>query len=119
MVLTTGSGQEPDFHVALPVAPPAPIRGRVREGADVRAPTIVRKADPIYPELAIRARLECTVLLQAVIGTDGAIVDIEVLRGCGMGLDDSAVNAVAQWRYAPTLFNGRPVEVVSADIGFR
>ena len=107
------SGPEPDFYVAPPAAPPAPIRGRLRAGADVRAPTIVRKIDPIYPELAIRAHLECTVILEAVIGTDGAIIDIEVQHSCGMGLDDAAINAVAQWHYAPTLFNGRPVEVVA------
>ena len=28
-------------------------------------------------------------------------------------IDDAAINAVARWHYAPTLFNGRPVEVVA------
>jgi protein TonB len=67
---------------------------------------------PEYPELARRARLEGFVILQAAIDQRGNVRDAEVLRGLGLGLDDAAREAVMQWRYTPTYYNGRPVEVI-------
>ena len=51
------------------------------------------------------------VILEAVIGTDGAVRDVRVLRSIPL-LDDAAVAAVKQWRYSPTLLNGVAVPVV-------
>ena len=101
-----------DFAVGPPVAPPQPPNTRVRAGLEVERPRIVDKILPEYPELAVRARLECTVILDAVIGRTGDVIDAEVLRRCGLGLDESALAAVRQWKYTPTTVNGRPVEVI-------
>jgi TonB family protein len=101
-----------DFEVGLPVAPPTPPQQRVRGGADVELPRPLERAQPEYTELAIRARLQCTVVLEAVIGKAGEVMDVKILRGCRLGLDESALNAVYQWRYTPTTVNGRPVEVI-------
>ena len=57
--------------------------------------------------------MECVVVLEAVIGRTGDVVDVRVLRGCGLGLDESALTAVRQWKYTPTTINGRPVEVIA------
>lgn len=101
-----------DFEVGLPVAPPTPPQQRRRGGADVELPRLLERVQPEYTELAIRARLQCTVFLEAVIGKAGEVMDVKILRGCRLGLDESALNAVYQWRYTPTTVNGRPVEVI-------
>jgi len=102
-----------DFEVGLPTTPPATAQQRLRAGADVELPRLLERVQPEYPELAVRARLECTVILQAVIGKTGAVIDVKILRGCSLGLDDSAANAVYQWQYTPTTVSGRPVEVIA------
>jgi len=102
-----------DFHVGLPVAPPTPTQRRLRAGADVELPRLLEKVQPVYPELALRARVECTVVLESLIGKAGQVLDVKILRGCGLGLDESALDAVYQWRYSPTFVNGRPVELIA------
>ncbi len=102
-----------EFEIGPPVEPPAPPRDRVRADLDVERPRVLERILPGYPELAVRARLECAVVLEAVIGRTGDVVDVRVLRGCGLGLDESALTAVRQWKYTPTTINGRPVEVIA------
>ena len=102
-----------EFTVGLPAAPPPPEEHRGWAGVEVERPHLLSKPEPDYPELARRARLECTVILQAVIGKQGSVIDAQVLRGCRLGLNEAAVAAVQQWQYTPTLLNGRPVEVVA------
>ena len=51
-------------------------------------------------------------VLQAIIDKQGNVSDLEILRGLGLGLDTAAQDAVAQWKYTPTFYNGRPVDVI-------
>jgi len=62
-----------------------------------------------YPVLAQRARVEGSVVLQALIGADGVIRDLRVLSGPSI-LTAAAQQAVRQWRFKPYLENGQPVE---------
>jgi len=62
-----------------------------------------------YPLLAQRARVEGSVVLQALIGADGTIQDLRVLSGPAI-LAPAAQQAVRQWRFKPYLQNGLPVE---------
>jgi TonB family protein len=62
-----------------------------------------------YPMLAQRARVEGSVVLQALIGADGVIRDLRVLSGPSI-LTAAAQQAVRQWRFKPYLENGQPVE---------
>jgi protein TonB len=57
-------------------------------------------------------RTEGAVELEAVIGKDGTIEELKVLRGHPL-LVKAALEAVCQWRYQPTLLNGEPIEVVT------
>ena len=50
-------------------------------------------------------------ILEAVIGPDGRVTDVKVLRAVAL-LDDAAIAAVRQWKYTPTLLNGVPVPVI-------
>jgi protein TonB len=74
---------------------------------------------PVYPPLAVAARVEGNVILECVIGEDGRVSGIAVVRGHPL-LDAAAVEAVRQWRYAPSLLNGVHVSVVlSVTVAFR
>jgi TonB family protein len=87
--------------------PPEP---RVRVGDTVQAAKLVNRVQPAYPQTAKDERLEGKVVLHVIIGKDGSIREIERVRG-RCSLAKSAVEAVRQWRYSPTLLNGNPVEV--------
>jgi TonB family protein len=83
---------------------------RLRVGGTVQSARIVRRVQPQYPEVARNERLQGTVRLHALIGKDGSVSHLVVLRGY-CSLAKASVLAVSQWRYTPTLVNGEPVEV--------
>jgi TonB family protein len=83
---------------------------RVRVSGGVQSALLVTKVQPVYPPLAVQTRVSGTVKLHAIIGKDGAVQQLELLDGHPL-LVQSAVDAVKQWRYRPTLLNGEPVEV--------
>jgi protein TonB len=107
--------------VEAPAPTPEPVvpKGPVRVGGQVRAPKKIRNVDPEYSALAREARASGVVILEAVIGPDGSVDKVRVLRGHPL-LNDSAVAAVRQWAYTPTLLNGVPVPVVmTVTVNFR
>lgn len=77
------------------------------------------RAYPRYPDLARKAGVQGTVVLLIVIGADGRVGEIEVLRTPDprFGFDLAAIEAVKQWRYRPALLGGRPV-AVQASVTF-
>jgi len=96
---------------STPVAVPkvaAPQRVRVSQG--VTQGLLIRKIQPNYPPLARQARIQGSVLLQAVISKEGAIENLRLISGHPM-LAPAALEAVKQWRYKPYILNGEPVEV--------
>jgi protein TonB len=91
----------------------------VRVGGDVPPPQKVRNVDPVYPEAAKQARVSGVVILEAVIGVDGDVTDVEVLRSVPQ-LDEAAIAAVRQWEYTPTVVNDLRVPVVmTVTVNFR
>jgi len=80
------------------------VTSRIMEGM------LINKVVPTYPAIAREIRLSGTVVLAATIGKSGAIENLRVVSGPPL-LQQSALNAVAQWRYRPYLLNGQPVEV--------
>jgi periplasmic protein TonB len=99
--------------VAIPkeaVPPPPPTSQRVKVSAGVTAGLLLTKVQPSYPPLAKQARIQGTVILQAVIGKDGSIQHLKALSGHPM-LIQSAIDAVSRWKYKPYYLNGEPVEV--------
>jgi len=71
---------------------------------------LTHRVEPVFPPLALQIRKSGKVELHALIATDGTIQSLEVVSGDPMFLQ-SAIDAVRQWRYKPTLLNGQPVEV--------
>jgi periplasmic protein TonB len=90
--------------------PLAPKKMLVQRGGDVQASQLIRKVQPIYPELARRAHVEGTVTLMAFIDEDGNVENLQVVSG-HLLLRDAALQAVRQWKYSPTVLNGEPVSV--------
>jgi protein TonB len=83
----------------------------IRVGGTIKAPTLVKKVEPVYPLIAQSARVQGVVILEATIGADGRVVDAKILRSIPL-LDAAALNAVRQWEYTPTLMNGVPVPII-------
>ncbi len=71
---------------------------------------LIHRVEPIFPELARQTRREGTVELHAIIATDGSVSSLQFLSGDAL-FAQSALDAVRQWRYKPTILNGHPVEV--------
>jgi protein TonB len=71
----------------------------------------VHHVAPIYPPIAQSARVSGIVILEALIAEDGSVRGVKVLRSVPL-LDASAMEAVRQWRFTPTLLNGVPVQVI-------
>jgi protein TonB len=92
--------------------PPKETPKRIVVGGNVQQARLINQARPIYPPLAKQARISGTVRLQAVIAKDGTIQELQVMSGHPL-LVQSALDAVRQWRYHPTLLNGEPVEVAT------
>ncbi len=96
-----------------PPPPPRPAsRQTIRVGGNVQESKLLKRVDPVYPELARKARIDAAVLLQVTVNERGDVSSIRVLRGHPL-LNDSAVQAVRQWKYAPTLMKGSPIPVIA------
>jgi len=95
----------------MPQAATAPDpSGPVRIGGSIKESRKIRHVPPIFPADAVAAGVEGTVVLNAVLGKDGAVRDVAVITGVPV-LNDAALNAVRLWVFTPTLLNGVPVEV--------
>lgn len=88
----------------------APVDAR-RIGGDVRPPRALVRVQPVYPEEARLARTQGEVIVDAVIDEQGGVSRVRVLKGLPNGLDDAAVEAVKQWKFAPATLYGKPVAV--------
>jgi len=78
--------------------------------AHIAAALLVRRVEPVYPAIPKQLHRSGRVELHAIIAADGKIQSLEVVSGDPM-FAQSALDAVGQWRYRPTLLNGQPVEV--------
>lgn len=93
------------------VSEPTPSKP-ITVSSDIQSAKLLRKVIPVYPQIAIMARVSGTVHLMGTIGRDGMIEQIQVVSGPAM-LVQAAVDAVRQWVYRPTLLNNKPVEVIA------
>jgi len=73
-------------------------------------PEAVTRVPPVYPDLAREAGVDGTVMVQALVGKDGKVKDVRVVKSIPM-LDENAKSAVRQWVFKPALSNNKPVAV--------
>jgi protein TonB len=97
---------------SIPIPPPQqPAAKRiVRVGSNIKAPQQTFSVQPEYPVLARHAHVSGTVVVNAVIDEQGNVVGARAVSGHPV-LIPAALNAVLQWKYEPTLLNGKPVAV--------
>ena len=90
------------------VAPPPPVaKTPVRVGGDIRTPKLIRRVEPMYPQMAVNAKVTGIVILEATVDEKGTVTNVTVLRSLPV-LDQAAIAAVRQWRYEPLMMNGAP-----------
>ena len=99
---------------------PLPTPEPVRVGGRIEPPRKTKNVDPIYPPAAQADDIGIgVVVLEVVIGPDGRVTDVKVLRSVPL-LDVAAIETVRQWEYTPTLLNGVAVLVIMAvTVNFR
>jgi TonB family protein len=86
--------------------------GPYRPGSGVDPPRLLREVRADYTDTARRANLTGEVVLEIVVRRDGTVGDVRVLQRLGSGLDERAIQAVRQWRFAPARLKGTPVDVI-------
>jgi protein TonB len=102
--------KEPETRAAAATPREAPPSIRIRVSNGVQEAKLLVCVKPAYPPLARAARVSGTVELDAVIGRDGRLAEVQVKSGNAL-LIQAALSAVRQWVYKPTYLNGDPVEV--------
>jgi protein TonB len=101
------------------VPPPPPTKKIVRVGGDVKQPQPISTPQPIYPAVALAAKIEGVVVIDAVIDEQGNIVRAKVVDGPPL-LVGAALAAVTHWKYEPTYLDGQAVEIEThVDVRFR
>jgi periplasmic protein TonB len=104
-VLGRGTG----INIPIATAPP-PARPRRPVISTMDPAKLVMQVKPVYPKMALIARIGGAVNLHAIVGKDGSVRDLQVLSGHPL-LRQAALDAVKQWRYKPTILGGEPVEI--------
>lgn len=86
--------------------------GPYRPGSGIEAPRLLHEVKAQYTEDARRRGITGDVLLEVVVRSDGSVGTTRVLQGLGYGLEQRAIDAVRQWRFAPAMRKGVPVDVL-------
>jgi TonB family protein len=86
--------------------------GPFRPGSGIEPPRLLREVKADYTEEARRRGLQGDVVLEIVVRRDGSVGDVTLLQGLGSGLDQRAIAAVRQWRFAAARRRGEPVDVI-------
>jgi TonB family protein len=93
---------------AVPIAGPVPNLDP-KTTSQLTPAKLLHHVDPVVPDFAKNAGIDGTVLLSAVIGTDGKLKDVKFVSG-DRALAVEAFRAVRDWRYRPYMLNGKPIE---------
>jgi protein TonB len=86
--------------------------GPYRPGSGIEPPRLLREVKADYTEDARQRGIAGDVVLEIVVRRDGSVGDVRVMQGLAGGLNDRAVQAVRQWRFAPARRLGAPVDVI-------
>lgn len=112
-----GNLLNPTPSVERPVEPKTPPTRPAEEVKRIRVSSLdparlLHFVEPLYPQIAKSARIEGTIELRAVIGTDGRVRQLDVISGPAL-LRKAALDAVSHWIYKPPVLNGESVEIVA------
>jgi TonB family protein len=94
--------------------------GVYRPGGGVVPPALLKEVKPVYTPDALRLRIQGSVVLEAIVGTDGVPIAVRVTRSLEPGLDQAALAAAREWRFVPGRIGETPVDVlVTIQMDFR
>lgn len=114
ITVTGGSGPEPATRavVTAPARSSAPPPcGNTAVGGNIKPPMKLKDVRPRFRQAWVDANQEGSVLLQATIGTDGRVKNVEVVSPVQADMEEEAIAAVSQWEFSPTYLNCQPIEV--------
>lgn len=106
--------------VSAPVPPIPQFSEPVLVSEESARALAISTVAPAYPAEALAQKLQGPVVLQAVIGRDGSVQDLKLVRGYFL-LARAAIAAVKQWRFRPYVLNGRAVQtqtVITINFSF-
>jgi len=114
---TNGIGKSFVGLIPDPQIPQEPKRPTARTLVPIRVGVLepsklIYKVNPVYPPLAVKAHVQGTVILEAVVDEEGSVSTLKILNGHPL-LVEAALQAVRQWKYSPTVLNGEPVAVIA------
>jgi TonB family protein len=88
-------------------------------GGSVSAPVVIFRVEPLYSEEARKVKHQGVVVLWAIVRKDGSLEVLKLVRCLGLGLDESAINALKQWRFRPGMKDGVQVDVaLNVEVSF-
>jgi TonB family protein len=88
-------------------------------GPEVKAPKAQHTPEPEFSEIARYEKFQGTVVVNLIVGTDGNVHDIRLVRPLGLGLDEAARSRLQTWRFRPATHNGQPVAVeMNIEVSF-
>lgn len=112
---------EPDYEMPIPdviydhipEGPPEPaVTGPMEISGAVVPPIKIYHPNPAYTEVARRARIEGVVVVEAIVDVEGNVTKAEIIKPLPMGLDDSTLQTVVNWKFEPATLRGKPVPVI-------
>ena len=116
------------FESAEPFGEPADLKGS-KEAVDASrggpkkvtsVPHCTYQPDPSYTDAARTVKFKGNIVLRVIIGKEGSITDLQILKGAPFGLNKQALNAVRTWRCQPAEVDGQPVAAtVPIEVSFR
>ncbi|MCI0487399.1 MAG: TonB family protein [Blastocatellia bacterium] len=101
--------EKPKDAPAPPPPPPSSPPDTVVKSS--RRPSVIRRAQPLYPPLAKAARITGTVTVEVTVDEEGDIFSARIISGHPL-LKEASLNAARAWKFTPTLFDGKPVAVI-------
>ena len=111
----TGTGAGPGTGSGLGPGSGAGFGGGVyRPGSGIVSPRVAHEVKPAYTADAMRAKIQGTVWIEAVVLPDGSVGNVQITRSLDptFGLDQEAIKAVKRWRFFPGTRQGQPVPVL-------
>jgi periplasmic protein TonB len=103
-------GVDSRFSSSSPTAGERRVKPRTLHVTSLSSAMLIHRVEPIYPTLARQMHHPGRVELRAIIAIDGTVESLQVVTGDPLFFQ-SALGAVRQWRYTPTILDGQPVEV--------